>query len=161
MTGLARYKNNIYVRLYEHALDAVFCLRHPSLVVPAAYPNVGLGISRSDCPRAQSRPRYQVGTGYVPGVQQLRLGHEGELAVGQELNKLMSVDYRVYYDLLGDGFNVNHVLIGQTGAFVVETKARRKLVTGDGRADVKVDYTGQVLRFPSWTDRETLDQTQR
>ena len=94
-------------------------------------------------------------------VQQLRLGYEGELAVGQELNQLMSVGYRVYHDFPADGFNVDHVVIGATGVFAVETKARRKLVTGDGRADAKVDYTGQILRFPSWTDRKTLDQTQR
>ena len=94
-------------------------------------------------------------------VQQLRLGYEGELAVGQELNQLMCAGYRVYHDFPADGFNVDHVVIGPTGVFSVETKARRKLVTGDGRADVQVEYTGQVLRFPSWLDRKTLDQTHR
>jgi Nuclease-related domain len=94
-------------------------------------------------------------------AQHLRLGYEGELAVGQELNQLMSVGYRVYHDFPADGFNVDHVVIGPTGVFAVETKARRKLVTGDGRADAQVEYTGQVLRFPSWSDRKTLDQTER
>ena len=94
-------------------------------------------------------------------VQQLRLGYEGELAAGQELNQLMSVGYRVYHDFPADGFNVDHVVIGPTGVFAVETKARRKLITGDGRADAQVEYTGQVLRFPSWLDRKTLDQAHR
>jgi Nuclease-related domain len=94
-------------------------------------------------------------------VEQLRLGYEGELAVAQELNQLMSAGYRVYHDFPADGFNVDFVVIGPTGVFAVETKARRKLVTGDGRADAQVEYTGQVLRFPSWTDRKTLDQAHR
>jgi hypothetical protein len=94
-------------------------------------------------------------------VDQMRLGYEGELAVGQELNQLVSAGYRVYHDFPADGFNVDHVIIGPTGVFAVETKARRKLVTGDGRADAQVDYTGQILRFPSWADRKTLDQAHR
>ena len=94
-------------------------------------------------------------------VEQLRLGYEGELAVGQELNQLMSAGYRVYHDFPADGFNVDHVVIGSTGVFAVETKARRKLVTGNGCADAQVDYTGQILRFPSWADRKTLDQAHR
>ena len=94
-------------------------------------------------------------------VEQLRLGYEGELAVGQELNQLMSAGYRVYHDFPADGFNLDHVVIGSTGVFAVETKARRKLVTGNGRADAQVDYTGQILRFPSWADRKTLDQAHR
>ena len=94
-------------------------------------------------------------------VQQLRLGYEGELAVGQELNQLMSVGYRVYHDFPAEGFNVDHVVIGPTGVFAVETKARRKLVTEDGRADAQVEYTGHVLRFPSWSDSKTLYQAQR
>jgi hypothetical protein len=94
-------------------------------------------------------------------VQQLRLGYEGELAVGQELNQLMRAGYRVYHDFPADGFNVDHVVIGPTGVFAVETKARRKPVADDGRANAQVEYTGQALCFPSWTDRKTLDQTIR
>jgi len=62
-------------------------------------------------------------------VDQLRLGYEGEMAVGQELNQLMSEGYRIYHDFPADGFNVDHVVIGPTGVFAVETKARRKPVT--------------------------------
>jgi hypothetical protein len=94
-------------------------------------------------------------------VDQLRLGYEGELAVGQELNQLMSSGYRVFHDFPADGFNVDHVVIGPTGVFAVETKARRKPATGDSRADSRVEYTGQILHFPSWDDRKTLDQTLR
>lgn len=94
-------------------------------------------------------------------VQQLRLGYEGELAVGQELNQLLRLGFRVYHDFPGEGFNVDHVVIGPTGVFAVETKARRKPVTGNGSADARVEYTGQCLRFPSWTDQKTLEQAAR
>jgi hypothetical protein len=94
-------------------------------------------------------------------VQQLRLGYEGELAVGQELNQLLCRGFRVYHDFPADGFNVDHVVIGPTGVFAVETKARRKPVTRDRSADARVDYTGQYLQFPSWSDQKILAQADR
>lgn len=94
-------------------------------------------------------------------VQQLRLGYEGELAVGQELNQLMSQGFRVYHDFPAGNFNIDHVVIGPTGVFAVETKARRKPITKDRRADACVEYTGTCFKFPTWKDRKTLEQADR
>jgi len=41
----------------------------------------------------------------------LYLGRQGELIVSQCLDKLKADGYRVFDDVVGDGFNVDHVLI--------------------------------------------------
>lgn len=94
-------------------------------------------------------------------VRQLRLGYEGEVGVGQELNQLMLSGYRVYHDFPAQQFNIDHIVIGQTGVFAVETKARSKPVTGRGKLDATVVCNGSELVFPNWTDRDSIEQAQR
>lgn len=98
---------------------------------------------------------------HVDSLTRLRLGYEGEVGVGQELNQLMQLGFRVYHDFPADGFNIDHVVIGRSGVFAVETKARAKPDTGDGRKDARLDYDGQVFRFPSWQEREPIEQATR
>jgi len=63
-------------------------------------------------------------------VLRLRLARDGERAVGQFLETLRMGGYRVLHDLIGDGFNVDHALIGQAGIFTVETKTYHKPAKG-------------------------------
>ena len=93
--------------------------------------------------------------------RQLRLGYEGELAVGQELNQLLRHGYYVYHDFPADRFNIDHVVLGPAGVFAVETKARRKPTTGNGQSDAKVIYDGQKLHFPDWMETKPLEQARR
>ncbi len=90
--------------------------------------------------------------------RKIMLGYEGEVAVGQELNHLMKEGYYVFHDLPFDGFNIDHVVIGRTGVFVVETKARAKPDTGDGRRDARVKYNGNRLDFPDWKETKPIEQ---
>lgn len=76
-----------------------------------------------------------------PQMRQLRQGIEGEKAVGQFLERLRSEGYAVFHDVLAEGFNVDHVLIGPAGIFTVETKTRSKPVRGDAR----ISYDGNTL----------------
>jgi hypothetical protein len=87
-------------------------------------------------------------------LRRLRLGHEAELAAGQELNDLARLGYRVFHDLsLDDGrHNVDHVLVGPGGVFVVETKGR------DGERSRALLYNGEALEFPGWEERKPLLQ---
>lgn len=94
-------------------------------------------------------------------LRQQLLGYEGEVAVGQELNQLMAHRFRVYHDFPADGFNIDHVVIGPTGVFAVETKARAKPDTGDGKKDAHLVFDGQRLCFPGWTETAPLEQAQR
>src|SRR5258706_3872926 len=68
-----------------------------------------------------------------PQSRALRQAAEGEKAVGQFLERLRKDGYQVFHDLLGNGFNVDHVLIGPAGVFTVETKTWTKPARGDAR----------------------------
>jgi hypothetical protein len=50
----------------------------------------------------------------------LRLGCDGERDVGQKLEALWKSGYQVFHDIIGDGFNIDHVLIGPAGIFTVQ-----------------------------------------
>lgn len=97
----------------------------------------------------------------VEALGRLRLGYEGEVGVGQELNQLMQLGFRVYHDFPAEGFNIDHIVIGRSGVFAVETKGRAKPDTGDGRKDARLDYDGHTLRFPGWTEKAPIEQASR
>ncbi len=67
----------------------------------------------------------------LPHVRNLRLAIEGERAVGQGLEQLRAQGYAVYHDIPGDGFNVDHLLVGPAGVFTIETKTRSKPLRGN------------------------------
>jgi len=67
----------------------------------------------------------------------LRLARHGEEAVGEFLEHLRKDGYQVFHDIVGKGFNVDHVLIGPAGVFTVETKTRSK--PAKGSAEVVFD----------------------
>jgi len=88
-------------------------------------------------------------------LQHLKLGRDGERTVGQELEKLRGKGYRVYHDYLGDGYNIDHIVIGPTGIFTINTKAIGK--PKDPKA--RIDYDGQTLRIPGTRlDRDPIAQ---
>jgi len=64
-------------------------------------------------------------------VRALRLGRDGEKDVGQKLEVLRKKGYEILHDIIGNGFNLDHVLIGPAGIFTVETKTHSKLVKGN------------------------------
>ncbi len=78
----------------------------------------------------------------------LRLGLDGELAVAEELNKLMFSGYHVYHDFPAEKFNIDHILIGPAGVFAVETKTRSKREALRGKSSAEVSYDGKQLIFP-------------
>lgn len=90
-----------------------------------------------------------------------RLGYDGEIAVGQELNQLMRDGFYVYHDFPAGKFNVDHIVVGSSGVFAVETKARSKPTSKNRKADAKVKYDGSCLQFPNGTDVESLEQAKR
>lgn len=74
--------------------------------------------------------------------QALRLAADGEKVVGQFLEGLRKQGYQVFHDVVGEGFNLDHVLIGPAGVFSVETKTYSKPV---GR-NARVVFEGGRLR---------------
>jgi hypothetical protein len=90
-----------------------------------------------------------------------QLGYEGEIAVGQELNQLMRDGYYVYHDFPAGKFNIDHIVVGTSGVFAVETKARSKPTSKDRKADAKVNYDGTRLQFPNGMDVKSIEQAKR
>ncbi|WP_414664104.1 nuclease-related domain-containing protein [Horticoccus sp. 23ND18S-11] len=92
-----------------------------------------------------------------------QLGFKGERLVGEQLNQLLAHGFHVFHDLPFAGYNIDHVVVGPSGVYVIETKTRRKWKT---KATVhpshKVRYDGSSLTWPSGrSDRFGLDQTLR
>lgn len=97
----------------------------------------------------------------LPQRRRKRLGYDGEVAVGQELNELLKKGCFVYHDFPADDFNIDHVVVGPRGVFAVETKARSKLNGKHRLQDATVEYNGRVLYFPQGTDTATIEQAKR
>ena len=94
--------------------------------------------------------------------RRIRLGFEGERHVGETLNQLMLVGYRVFHDFLITDKprsirNIDHVVIGPNGVFAVETKTRRKV---KGENGAKVTVLENALQYPWGLDQRDLTQAQ-
>jgi len=87
-----------------------------------------------------------------------RIGLAGEMAAGEELNRLMLDGFNVYNDFPAERFNIDHILVGPSGVFAVETKSRSKGSRENRMDEAKVIYDGECLRFPSWVTTEPIDQ---
>ncbi len=71
----------------------------------------------------------------------IRQGRDGEKIVAESLDGLREDGHRVFHDLLGDNFNLDHVIVSTKGIFVVETKTYSKPVKGDA----KIQYDGENI----------------
>lgn len=87
----------------------------------------------------------------------LRVGLECEKAIGQSLLILLKYGFHVYHDLQADNFNIDHVAVGATGIFSIETKGRSKSIKAEN-SNWKVDFDGKKLIFPSWEETKPINQ---
>ena len=90
----------------------------------------------------------------------VRLGCEGEVYTGQELNFLMRDGAWVYHDIPYKYGNIDHIVISTGGVFAVETKAVRKPQSRKGRADYTVLVSGGKLNFPHVVTSKPMAQAQ-
>jgi len=100
-------------------------------------------------------------TGFLHQRRLVRLGYDGEVTVGQQLNQLLRDGYYVYHDFPAEKFNIDHIVVGRKGVFAVETKSRSKPNSDRRKEDATVEYNGRILLFPKWKDTETLAQVKR
>jgi len=90
-------------------------------------------------------------------------GAEAEHQVGLQLAELRGMGYRVVHDVMLDPdadqpWNIDHVLVGPSGVYAIETKYRRK----PGRGPARVDFDGTGLKFSTgYYDLEAVSQTTR
>jgi hypothetical protein len=91
----------------------------------------------------------------LPKLRNLRQGMEGERAVGQFLERLREHGFQVFHDVVGTGFNVDHVLVGPAGVFTIETKTWSKPISGK----CQLTFDGETIRAGSLApDRDPVVQ---
>jgi hypothetical protein len=56
-------------------------------------------------------------------ARKLKQGRDGEREVGQRLEELRANGCVIFHDILGNGFNVDHIVVSPHGVFTVETKS--------------------------------------
>lgn len=93
------------------------------------------------------------------------LGWFGERVVGEELAPLTLQGWRVFHDIPfvnnGADFNIDHVVVGLGGVFVIETKTRRKGNARPGFKDNVVFFDGRDLVWPWNEDNHGLEQAEQ
>lgn len=90
-----------------------------------------------------------------PKFNALRQGREGERAVGEFLERLREQGYKVFHDVPGEGFNLDHVLVGSGGVFTVETKTWSKPVSGKA----SISFDGEQIQVNGMKpDRDVIAQ---
>lgn len=76
-------------------------------------------------------------------IRNLQLGRDGERLVGEMLEQLREKGYRVFHDIPGPSFNIDHAIVGPAGIFTIETKSRTKPLGGTG----KILYDGKSIQI--------------
>lgn len=90
-----------------------------------------------------------------PRLDALRQARDGEKVVGQFLERLREDGFHVFHDLIGNDFNVDHVLVGPAGIFTVETKTFSK----PARGNAKVTFDGENILVNGFRpDRDPVTQ---
>ncbi|MBE7502283.1 MAG: NERD domain-containing protein [Verrucomicrobiales bacterium] len=93
-----------------------------------------------------------------------RLGLRGEQAVAEALASpgVTQPGYVAFHDVPGSGdWNVDHVVVGPGGVFVLETKTRVRRKSTNGLLDHEVAFDGRTLRFPWGYDSAAVEQVRR
>ena len=95
-------------------------------------------------------------------AKRYKLGLSGEKVVGEYLYRLVAKGYRVFHDIPGDGWNIDHVIISTRGVYTIETKTRSKPAIGDAL----VRFNGKSISVDGGPDderpiRQSLAQTKQ
>lgn len=98
------------------------------------------------------------------------LGAFGERIVAEHLEPLKNTGHRVFHDVpageppAGSNippFNIDHIVVGPSGVFAIETKTRRKGQARVGFMAHEIIYDGRALAYPWGEETFGLDQSAR
>lgn len=85
-------------------------------------------------------------------LKNLRLGRDGEKAVGQYLESFRSANgIKVFHDIKGDSFNIDHVVVSTKGIYIIETKTHSKPIKG--KAEILFDGKQLLFNGADYGDR--------
>ena len=95
----------------------------------------------------------------------LKQARDGEKAVGQYLENLRINGDRVFHDIVGDNFNIDHVIVSVHGIFVIETKTYSKpknkesiIIYDDSGITINGYNTGQKLLIQAKSEAAWLKE---
>jgi|SRR5450631_1305130 len=103
-------------------------------------------------------------------VRRLRQGRDGERAVGQFLELLREGGAKVFHDIPGEGFNLDHVVLSPRGIYAIETKTWSKpwpdaqvvvdgeILTVAGNVPIRNPIV-QVTAAARWLERKLQEST--
>lgn len=74
-------------------------------------------------------------------IKAMRQGSEGEKAVAELLNFFREAKMRVFHDVTGDNFNLDHVVVSTRGIYLVETKTYSKPAKGKA----EITFNGKTI----------------
>jgi nuclease-like protein len=97
-------------------------------------------------------------------IRNCRFGLRGEQAVAEALadGVIAAAGYVAFHDVPGDSaWNIDHIVVGPGGIFVLETKTRSRRKPTREQPDHEVWFDGQNLQFPWCTDRDAAIQAKR
>ena len=97
-------------------------------------------------------------------MRNCQFGLRGEQAVAEDLasQELLVAGYITFHDIPGDGaWNIDHVVIGPSGVYVLETKTRARRKPTRDQSDQDVFFDGKVLQFPWCYDSKAVGQVER
>ena len=94
-------------------------------------------------------------------IRSYRMGLLGEQAMAEQLQRLLPHGYQVFHDVPGDGkWNIDHVVVGSSGVFAIETKYRTKRRGSAGERDneavltaIKFNTLGYDVKSPKSCQR--------
>ncbi len=94
-------------------------------------------------------------------LRNIRLGIEAEWAVSYALSKITDRNVRVFHDIQGPNFNIDHVVTYPGGVLAIETKGRRKPNIKNTKDSHKLIVEGDKIQFPNFTDSSIIEQAKR
>jgi hypothetical protein len=90
------------------------------------------------------------------------LGYFGECSVAEYLDELKHDGHFVFHDIPAKStrynFNIDHVVVGPTGLFAIETKTRSKYWPREAKIREKIEFDGERLIFTGGPDTSHIEQ---
>jgi hypothetical protein len=79
-----------------------------------------------------------------PAFRNFRLGESGEQRVAELLDRLRSKGFAAFHDLPNSGLNVDHVVVGPSGIYAIETKTRSGSGTINYASERELIFGGRI-----------------
>jgi hypothetical protein len=90
-----------------------------------------------------------------------RIGYFGEREVGEIVDDLRLKGFHVFHNVPASEvqpiFHLDHVIVGSTGVFAIQTRSRTRKTPRPGFAEHKIIFDGQKLVYPWGDDFQGLE----